>query len=429
MPKRFSIIFLNMPAQKKRNPVMQFLLTFAVVYLLTSITIRHFFPDRFSTEPVEEKPMITLSMPKKIIPMGRNLYVQLTNASGAVLALNNRCPDPPVTIERILNDKLYQVELEEPVITCEPLTEVGVGNSVKIDLSPWKYSAFSEPGIYKLSLPEETGEDVSIKIKIKKPGAFVGGFRTFVSKPLFNGLVLIASVLPNHSLGWAIIVLTLLVKLVLLIPSQHALEGQKKMQAIQPKLEAIKKKHKDNQQKVTEETMALWKKEKINPMQSCLPTVIQIPILLGLFFIIRDSGAIELAQHLLYPPLMNLDWSFAHMFLGVLDLTWVPYEGITWSEPSASLRILLFGAPIPLTLALMQFAQMKMMTAIKGGQKKLKEKKPLAERLDAQTMMIYMFPIMIFFIAGSFPTAVTLYWATGTVFSIGQQVVVNRKKI
>ena len=60
--------------------------------------------------------------------------------------------------------------------------------------------------------------------------------------------------------------------------------------------------------------------------------------------------------------------------------------------------------------------------------KKSKEKKPLAERMDTQTMMMYMFPFMIFFIAGSFPAAVSLYWGTSTVFSIGQQVFVNKKK-
>jgi YidC/Oxa1 family membrane protein insertase len=416
-----------MPTSKKRNPVLQFLLTFAVVYLITSMIMQLLFPEQFAKNDREEPQQIILEAPSKKAPLGRNVQVQLRNLSGEELTLPNRCPDPPLIIERAVGEKLYQIEFEDPVSPCAPLTEVSAGETVMIDLSPWKYAAFGEEGMYRISLPgDHGGEQIETIIRITKPGIFVGAFRAFVSKPLLNGLILIASVIPNHSLGWSIIVLTLVVKLLLLIPSQHALESQKKMQAIQPRIEEIKRKHKDNQQKMTEETMALWKREKINPLQSCLPTLIQIPILLGLFFIIRDSGAIELARHLLYPPFQHLDWSFAPVFLGVLDLTWVPYEGMTWWHPVKALPTLMKGAPVPLALALMQFAQMKMMFALKAT--KPKERKPLADRMDAQTMMLYMLPFMIFFIAGSLPAAVSLYWGISTVFSIGQQLVINRKK-
>ena len=430
MRKRSSPISISMPP-KKKNPLFQFLLTFAVVYLITSMTINIFFPERFAKKKTEPQPIV-LSAPKKKAPIGRNVQVAVRNTTEKTLVLNDRCPDPPVIIERTIENKLYQVELGDPVTPCEPLIEVLAGESVIIDLSPWKYTAFNEPGIYTISLPPATlqkvelPEEVSTKIQIKKPGAFISVFRAFVSKPLFNGLILIASVLPAHSLGWSIIILTLIVKLLLLVPSQHALESQKKMQAIQPKIEEIKNKHKGNQQKITEETMALWKREKINPMQSCLPTFIQIPILLGLFFIIRDSGTVELSRHLLYPPFANLDWTFSHIFLGILDLTWTPYQDITWRFSLETFRMLAIGMPVPLTLAAMQFIQMKMVFT--KNKKKTKEKKPLAERMDAQTMMQYMLPCMILFIAGSLPAAVSLYWGISTVFSIGQQMVVNRRK-
>ncbi len=416
------------------NKLFQFIVTFAIVYLLTTMTLRIFFPEQFQNNTPKEIPqteLIQLIATKKSAPLGRNVEIQIRNQTLTGITLTDRCPEPPVIIERMEDDHLYQIELKPPALPCVAITEIPANETVTVDLSPWKYSAFAGPGRYQLSLPIEdtqaiTGEEIiSTEIRITKPGVFVSLFRAFISKPLFNGLILIASVLPGHSLGWSIILLTLIVRLLLFFPSQHALESQKKMQSIQPKIEEIKKKYKDDQQKITQETMALWKREKINPFQSCLPTLIQIPILLGLFFIIRDSDTVELAKHLLYPPFLALDWSFSHVFLGVLDLGYIPYgEVSSWFPTPANIIVILKNGALPLTISLMQFVQMKMTFA----KKPVDRTKPLAERMDAQTMMLYMLPIMIFLISGSLPAAVSLYWGTSTLFSIGQQVVVNRKK-
>ncbi len=402
------------------------------------MTLKLFFPEQFAKKNGEQKREVTpivLDAPRKSAPLGRNVEITIKNRTETGITLTDRCPEPPVIIEGVSQEeegKLYQVELEEPVTPCVALTELPPNSTTKISLSPWKYSAFGEAGIYKISLPlestqEVTGDEVvSMEFKVKTPGMMVSLFRAFISKPLFNGLVLIASILPNHSLGWSIVIITLIVRLILFFPSQHALESQKKMQTLQPKIDEIKKKYKDNQQKVTQETMALWKREKINPFQSCLPTLIQIPILLGLFFIIRDSDALELAKHLLYPPFQALDWSFATVFLGLLDLGYVPFrEATSWMPTPSNLLVIVKNGAIPLALAAAQFFQMKLAFAMK---KKPKEQKPLAERMNTQTMMMYMFPFMIFFIAGSFPAAVSLYWGTSTLFSLGQQVFVNKKR-
>jgi YidC/Oxa1 family membrane protein insertase len=419
---------------QKKNTVLQFLVTFAIVYLVTSMGLRILFPERFGGKQLE-KTSVIMSAETRKVTMGRDYAVSIQNLTENPIALQDRCPEPPLIIERKVGDKLYQLDLLEPVVECESLTKFPAEETTRIDLSPWKYAAFSEPGTYRISIPEEAlvaaeiePTEMSIEIRVKKPGVFTSMFRAFISKPLFNGLILIASLLPAHSLGWSIIILTLLVKLLLFFPSQHALESQKKLQAIQPKIEEIKKKYKGDQQRITEETMVLWRKEKINPLQSCLPTLLQLPVLLGLFFIIKDSGSIELAKHLLYPPFMNLDWTFATEFVGILDLKGVPYAGATFFPSLTNLKIVFFGAPVPLAIALMQFFQMKMVFAAKDKKDdKKKEKKPLAERLDTQTMMMYMLPVMIFFISGSLPNAVSLYWGASTIFSIGQQMVVNKK--
>lgn len=424
-----------MPENKTppRSKLLHFVTTFAIVYLVTTLGMRFFFPEKFNGEPAAPVP-IAFHLSARKIPTNRNVHVTVENRTGSGIALADRCPEPPVVIERILDDRFYQIDLKDPVLPCSPLTELGPQSSTIIDLSSWKYSAFAEEGTYRISLPLEStravaGEEIiGAELRVTRSNVVTSLFRALISKPLLNALVLIASLLPGHSLGLAIILLTILVRLLLFFPSQHALHSQKKLQTVQPKLDEIKRKHAGDQQKITQETMALWKREKINPFQSCLPTLIQIPILLGLYSIIRDSGTIELARHLLYPPFLSLDWSFNSLFLGFLDLHYIPFKDLlSWIPTPANLAIVLRNCALPLTIAVLQFLQMKLAFARKKKTAP-KEKKPLAERLDSQTMMMYMLPVMIFFISGGMPAAISLYWGTSTLFGIAQQMIVNRKK-
>src|SRR3989339_407748 len=94
-------------------------------------------------------------------------------------------------------------------------------------------------------------------------------------------------VMPGHSLALAIIILTLIIRTILLVPSQHAIKSQKKLQEIQPKLEEIKKKYAGNQEKIAMETMKVWQENKVNPMGSCLPLLVQFPIMIALFYAVK----------------------------------------------------------------------------------------------------------------------------------------------
>ena len=187
------------------------------------------------------------------------------------------------------------------------------------------------------------------------------------------------------------------------------MQGQKKLQKVQPQLAEIRKKHKANPEKMNKEIMALWKREKVNPMQSCLPTLIQFPILIGLFYVIRDGSILSLSEHLIYSPFKDLDWVWGSNFLGMNLL-----------EPNK-----IFFPPF---LVLAQFFQMKMAFAIA---KKKKDPKKKAEATDQQEMqqkmMQYGLPLMIGVFAFQFPAAVSLYWAVSTLFAIGQQYVVNKR--
>ena len=405
-----------MAEARKKSSIFQFALIFLVVYLLTQMAVRTFFPE--PTNGVNGEGSIVLKLIDATVKGGHHPEISIRNTTEEDLVLQDRCPMPPVDVWKIEGEERIPLTAEETALPCVAVLSVPAGETVKIDLGPWKYSLFSEFTNYEIQLPV-AGEEITAQFSIYEAGTITQLFRTFITKPFLNFLILVASILPNHSLGIAIIVLTLLVKLVLFFPTQHALEGQKKLQAIQPKIDEIRKKFKSDPQRMNQETMKLWKQEKINPMQSCLPMLLQFPFLIGLFFVIRDGAVLELSQHLIYAPYMHLDWVFNTQFLG-FDLT----------QPS----IYVF----PPMLVIMQFVQMKLSFAIA---KKKKDKKPSSakategkkEPASAQDMqqkvMLYGLPLMIGFFAIKFPAAVSLYWGISTLFAIGQQLVVNREHL
>ena len=176
------------------------------------------------------------------------------------------------------------------------------------------------------------------------------------------------------------------------------------MQLLQPKIEALKKRYESDRERLHQETVKLWKEEGINPFSSFLPMLFQFPILIGLFFVIRDGSLLELSQHLLYAPYKDLPWTFGTTFLW-MDLT----------KPNITV--------FPLLLAALQFIQMKL--SFRKAEIK-KEGKIEGQELQ-QKVMLYALPLMIGFFAFQFPAAVSLYWGVSTLFAIGQQMVVNRK--
>ena len=410
----------------RRSSLFQFVLIFVLVYLITQSTFKYFFPDQYGTETTAITG-VTLQAQDRTVKGDHHPVLLLKNASEKDLLLDDRCPMPPVDVWKINeNDLPLQLVTKETALPCTPLTVVKAGETATISLAPWKYSLFDEYGTYEIQLPvsdeveigprenSQYREGIIARFSIYEAGTFTQLFRTFITKPLLNFLILIASLLPDHNLGLAIIIVTIIVKLILFIPTQHAMEGQKKMQDIQPKMDELKKKHKDDPKKLQAATMQLWKENKVNPMQSCLPMLIQFPILIGLFFTIRDGSILALSQHLLYEPYQNLSWTFGTNFLGI-DL----------STPN----IYIF----PPLLMIMQFIQMKMSFAI--SKKKLADKKPVKKKEETgpsqqeiqQKMMLYGLPLMIGFFAIKFPAAVSLYWGISTLFAIGQQLVVNRR--
>jgi YidC/Oxa1 family membrane protein insertase len=399
---------------------------FTALYLLSHFALRQFFPQWFGPESAEVG--IFLEMQDPTVKGDHHPLVELRNKTENALEFSDRCPMPPFDVEYKSGGEWTKLETTETALLCPPFQRVEPGQVVTVDLAPWKYSLFSEYGEYRLTLPivdelPSTPETVSVEFSTSPVGVVTQTFRAFVTKPLLNLLIFIASLVPEHDLGVSIIILTVFIKLLLFIPTQHGLEGQRRMQAVQPKLDEIKQKYKGDPQKLQAETMRVWKEHKINPLQSCLPLLIQFPILIGLFFVIRDGWHLELSRHLIYSWNQTLPWTFDTHFLGLNLL-----------DPHAYI--------FPPLLVVMQFVQMKLSFAIAKRKKDKKEsadgkektlekaeKKPLSQQEIQQKMMLYGLPLMIGFFALQFPAAVSLYWGISTLFGIGQQLVVNRKEL
>ena len=114
-------------------------------------------------------------------------------------------------------------------------------------------------------------------------------FHQLFFNPLYNLLIWLSDVLPQHSLGLAIIILTIIVKIILLPLYHKTMTAQKKIKTLEPKLKSLKEKYADNREEQARQVMALYREHGINPLTSFWLLLIQIPIVLALFWVFRDS--------------------------------------------------------------------------------------------------------------------------------------------
>ncbi len=207
-----------------------------------------------------------------------------------------------------------------------------------------------------------------------------------VGKILLQVLNWLYSIL--HSYGIAIILLTIIVRIVFWPITRKSTESMKKMQAVQPLVNAARAKYKDNAQKQQQEIMAIYKENKVNPLGGCLPMLVQIPVFIALYVVLRS--AIELR----FAP-----------FLWIRDL----------SLPENLLAGVL---PIPLNILPI------FMAATMAWQQKLT---PSAGDAAQQKMMMLM-PVMMLFLFYNMASGLVLYWSTSQVLMIAQQLMMQRKK-
>lgn len=215
-------------------------------------------------------------------------------------------------------------------------------------------------------------------------------FRTILTYPLLNLLVFFYNFIPD--IGIVIIGLTVLIRL-LLLPSFHkGLKHQKELQDLQPKMDEIKQKYKDDKERQAKALMELYSVHKVNPLKSCLPLIVQLPVLIALYqvFIQSLKGQALVGLYSFVPNPGMID----PMFLNWLNL----------AEKSVVMAAL---------AAVLQFFQSRMLMPKKASLD------PTAKMMSAQTL--YVLPILTFIFGIQFPAGLTLYWLVTTLFGIGQQ--------
>lgn len=230
-------------------------------------------------------------------------------------------------------------------------------------------------------------------------------------EPVLNLLVFLYSTISFQDLGIAIILLTIIIKALLLPLSQKSIKVQRSMQEIQPEIEEIKNKYKDNKEEQGRALMRLYKEKKVNPFSSCLPLIIQLPFLIAVFQVFRSG--IDKNLDLVYPFLANFQpETINYIAFGFLDL----------EKPNIVLAVLAGAA---------QFWQAKMMMNIKK-QKKVennegdkKKVEGMAEMMSKQ--MLYVMPVLTVIIGSQLPGGLTLYWLVVTLLTAAQQLYVFKK--
>ncbi len=231
-------------------------------------------------------------------------------------------------------------------------------------------------------------------------------FQTFFYQPILNLVVFLYNIVPGHDLGIAIILLTIIIKLLLLPLSKKSLKSQKALQDLQPKIEEIKKKYANKKEEMGRAMMKLYKENKVNPFSSCFPLIVQLPFLFAVFRVFRNGfndDSLDLVYSFITRPEAINSISF-----GFLDL----------SQRSISLAVL---------AGLAQFWQSKMMIA-----KKPQIKTPGAKNENMMTIMnkqmLYFMPALTVFIAMSFPAGLALYWLVTTLLTGLQQLYLFKKQ-
>lgn len=234
-------------------------------------------------------------------------------------------------------------------------------------------------------------------------------------------------------LGFAIILLTVVIRFILYPFTAAQLKTAKQMQVITPHLNKLKEKHKNDPQRLQTETMALYKEYGVNPLAGCLPLIIQLPIIWGLYYVLQQivssnaTHVIAFVNHAVYIQAFQIHHAWDSRFFG-LPL------GESPSKLFGTLGIAVFLVPI--LTAVFQFIQSKMMApvlekkleAVEKEAKKTKDKALIKEvkkeddfATAFQTQSMYLFPLMIGFFSWSLPIGLSFYWNTFTIFGIIQQ--------
>ena len=222
------------------------------------------------------------------------------------------------------------------------------------------------------------------------------GFLYFITKPLFYGIDYFFKLLGNY--GLAIIAITICIRLVFFPLANFSFRSMAKMKALQPEMVRLKELHKNDKMKLQQEMMALYKKEKVNPMSGCLPILVQIPVFFALYKVLFVT--IEMRQMPFYGWIHDLSERDPTSLFNLFGL--LPYD-----VPS----FLVIGA-WPVAMGVSMWIQQKLNPA----------------PTDAMQAKIFMFfPLFLTVILAPFPSGLVIYWTVNNILTMAQQVFIMKR--
>ena len=222
------------------------------------------------------------------------------------------------------------------------------------------------------------------------------GFLYFITKPLFFGIDYFFKLLGNY--GLAIIAITICIRLAFFPLANFSFRSMAKMKALQPEMVRLKELHKDDKMKLQQEMMALYKKEKVNPMSGCLPILVQIPVFFALYKVLFVT--IEMRQMPFYGWIHDLSERDPTSLFNLFGL--LPYD-----VPS----FLVIGA-WPVAMGVSMWIQQKLNPA----------------PTDAMQAKIFMFfPLFLTVILAPFPSGLVIYWTVNNILTMAQQVFIMKR--
>ncbi len=222
------------------------------------------------------------------------------------------------------------------------------------------------------------------------------GFLYFITKPLFFAIDYFFKLLGNY--GLAIIAVTICIRLAFFPLANFSFRSMAKMKALQPEMVRLKELHKDDKMKLQQEMMALYKKEKVNPMSGCLPILVQIPVFFALYKVLFVT--IEMRQMPFYGWIHDLSERDPTSLFNIFGL--LPYD-----VPS----FLVIGA-WPVAMGVSMWIQQKLNPA----------------PTDAMQAKIFMFfPLFLTVILAPFPSGLVIYWTVNNILTMAQQVFIMKR--
>lgn len=229
-------------------------------------------------------------------------------------------------------------------------------------------------------------------------------FKTIVYIPLYNSLMLILNVIPGVDIGIAVIILTLIVKIILYPLAKNTSITQIQMKERQPELDEIKEKYKDREEQAMK-ILEFYKKYKINPFSSFFTILIQIPLIYSLYYIFTHSGLPVVNHDLLY-SFIKAPENIKVLFFGIVDITQ---------------KSLFFAVLAGVT----SFFQMKITAPAVSAKPGKDFKDDLSRMMSLQ--MKYFMPVLVFFISWRISGVVALYWAVSNLLGIAQDLWIKRR--